>query len=93
MTKTSNTYTSLIEEFLIFEKSVEDFTKEYKSAYLHEKGGLDDDLFDILDELFVYVYGYTKDSELIRFQPDYHFNENQLRQIANISLKKLRALK
>ena len=85
-------YDKLIESFLENKISTEEFETSYRKKFLKENNDLTEDAFLLLDELFVYVYGYTKDIELLKLYPDSHFTEEQLCESAAKTLQELRAL-
>lgn len=82
----------LIESFLARSISALDFEKTYRETFLNDDSDITEEIFFLLDELFVYVYGYTEDPYLLESFPEGHFNEDQLRDAAAKTLEKLQAI-
>lgn len=86
-------FDELIESFLSKKLTAEEFQKKYEKKYLEEEDPISEELFLSLDWLFVYVHEYTTDQELLTKHADTYFNEQQLREAAEKTLREIRALK
>lgn len=87
-----NNYIDLIKQFLEKKIPAKIFEKTYRETFLNDDSDINEEIFFLLDELFVYVYGYTEDPYLLESFPEGHFNEDQLRGAATKTLEKLQAL-
>lgn len=84
-------YYKIIENFLEEKTSVLSFKEVFLKTYLNEQREFDDNIFEILDNLFAEVDLYTSDLYLLE-NFDLYVTENQLRQTANKTLHNLRDL-
>lgn len=85
-------YTDIIEKYLDGLSSPQEFPDDYLSLYLQEKRDYSDELFYILDELFVFAHGYTEDEKLLKDDPAFNFNNDQLHDAAKNALQKIHDL-
>lgn len=86
-------YYKLIESYEKKEISTRAFEKYYLDLFNNQDLGLENHAYEILNELFYVVEGYTEDRELLKEDLSYYKNEAQLREAAQKALQELRALK
>jgi hypothetical protein len=72
-------YDTLIEQFLNHEITVAQFERAYLDKYLNHSGFLEEELFQILDELFYFVHVYTELPIDEGEDPEEYVDEKRLR--------------
>lgn len=86
-------YSNLISRFLRKEISVQEFEKIYLAKFKGETRDMSEYEFEALDWLFAKVDCYTDIQSLIDQKPEWHINEDQLRESAAKVLEELIGLK
>jgi len=85
-------YILLLNQFANGFISVEKFRKMYFYKFKNETGGMSDQLFQILEELFGDVDSFTTDPELLAGNSTYYLNESTLREKVGCTLRHLTQL-
>lgn len=82
-------YQALLTDFVVGELSVTEFQAEYLSRVKNEKRRLDEELFEILEEVFGDVDSYSSDCELLQENPGFYLDEDALKRKLNIALARI----
>lgn len=85
-------YEILIQRFLDGMMSIEEFQATYLNRFKNE-GFLDEQLFELLDEIFGDVDSFTTNQELVARNPGVYLDEAMLRERLRIAASRLSALK
>lgn len=85
-------FDKLIAEYIEGKLDINEFEKKYLKKYLEDNDPISEELYQILDSLFVYVHGYTDDPELVAEEPNFSFNKDQVYKKAQETLNKIRTL-
>ena len=86
------TYKSLLASFLAGSISVKEFESIYVDRFKNEDN-LDEQVFELLDELFGDVDSFTTDRNLLAHRPDFYLDEAQLRKKVQVALDRLTAFR
>ncbi|MER9560108.1 colicin immunity domain-containing protein [Mesorhizobium sp. M0323] len=79
MSSVSGEYRALVESFLAGEIEVPKLVEIYLKKFKDETRAIPDHEFEVLDEIFAYIDSYTSDVRLIRENPRFYLDEEQLR--------------
>jgi hypothetical protein len=89
MNNRAEQYIALIEAFLARGISAQEFESTYFEYFKGEPRLLDESLFAILNELFMWVEAFTLDDRLLASHPDTFVDEATLRERAQEAVKHL----
>ena len=92
MSNVVGAYKSLLESFLVQSISAIEFQSIYVDRFKNE-GHLDEQVFELLDELFGDVDSFTTDRYLLAHRPDFYLDEAQLRKKVQVALDRLAAFR
>jgi hypothetical protein len=73
-------YKALLDRFLDHAISIETLQSLYFERFKNETRSMNEALFQVLDEVFAYLDGYTSDPALLAEKPNYFVGEAQLRE-------------
>ena len=85
-------YGLLLKRFLNGAISIEAFQRAYLGRFKNERRKLDEDVFDLLDELFGDVDAFTTAPELLSENPGFYLDETALRKKVTQAAKRLAEL-
>jgi Bacterial self-protective colicin-like immunity len=89
MTGFKDDYTRMMHSFIQGAMPTTEFVHTYLDKFKAETRELDEDEFEILDELFGDVDAYSPDPSLIAENPSFYIDEPQLRERVAMAIKKL----
>jgi hypothetical protein len=78
MREIENKYGFIFDRFLRGEISVDEFQRTFLDAFKNEDF-LEEQLFELLDEVFGDIDSYTNDPQLLGENPDFYIDEASLR--------------
>ena len=89
MTGFKDDYARMMQDFMQGAMSTTEFVTGYLKKFKNETRELDEEEFEILDELFGDIDAYTPETSLIVENPNFYIDERQLRERVAMAIKKL----
>jgi|LZQP01.1.fsa_nt_gb hypothetical protein len=89
MSSVKDDYVRIMQDFLQQIMPASEFVTRYLAMFKNEIRDLDEDEFEILDEVFGDVDSYTIDADLLAEDPCFYLNDRQLREKVAVAIKKL----